>query len=294
NSVSWEGKNPDTNIPFYPVPVDENYLETFHIGMAEGRYFYADRTVDQTEAVVINETAARAMGFDSPVGKRMTIATLNSQGSFEERTYTIIGVMKNFHQGSFHNPIEPMFFTMRGDQYPWMNLRISAENMEETLSFMEKTWKSLVPIYPFRYTFIDDTFDGFYKQERRTRSALGMFTVLALFTACLGLFGLASYITERRTKEIGIRKVVGASVGRLVLLQTREFIVWVLAANVIAWPAAYFAVGQWLRGFAFHMRPGINPAVLALAFSVTVSLLAVGYRAVRSALTNPAESLKYE
>ncbi len=159
---------------------------------------------------------------------------------------------------------------------------------------MEKTWKSLVPNRPFTFDFLDDQIDGFYKPEVRTKSILGLFAFLALFTACLGLSGLASFIAEKRTKEIGIRKVLGAPVRELVLIQTREFATWVLLANAVAWPVAYYAVGRWLQGFAYRVSPGIGPAALAVLFSFSVALLSVGYKAVRAALTNPVDSLKYE
>ena len=162
------------------------------------------------------------------------------------------------------------------------------------MKFLEKTWKSFVPDFPFTFDFLDDKIDAFYKQDRRTRSILGVFTVLALFTACLGLVGLASFIAEKRTKEIGIRKVLGASTRGLVLMQSREFLGWVLAANVIALPAAYFAAGRWLQGFAYRVRPGIAPAALAAAFSLGIAFLSVGYKAVQAARANPVDSLRYE
>ena len=166
--------------------------------------------------------------------------------------------------------------------------------MSESLSFLEKTWKTVVPNYPFGFEFIDDRVHAFYKLERRTKSVLGIFTVLALFTACLGLWGLASFIAEKRTKEIGIRKVLGASTRGLVIIQAREFAAWVLLANAVAWPAAYFAVGRWLQGFAYRASPGIGPAVLAAMFSLSIAMLSVGYKSIRAALANPVDSLKYE
>jgi len=292
-TVSWEGKNPETVIPFLPLSVDEEYLDTFRLRMAEGRFFSKDIASDRTDAVVVNETAARAMGPESPLGKRLTYSEMTGQGTVEERTLTVIGVMKDFHQTSLRRTVEPMLFKEE-TQFLWSNVRISPSNIGETLKFLEKTWESFVPDYPFSYNFIDDKIDGFYKSERKVRSILGMFTVLALFTACLGLVGLASFIAEKKTKEIGIRKVLGASVGGLVLDLSREFAIWVLVANAVAWPAAYFAAGRWLQGFAYRVSPGIEPAALAAAFSVTVALLAVGYKAVRAARANPVDSLKYE
>jgi putative ABC transport system permease protein len=187
-----------------------------------------------------------------------------------------------------------MVFTPNGNQMPWLNLRLNPSAIEETIKFLEKTSKSFLPEFPFNYEFLDDKIDAFYKQDRRTRSILGVFTVLALFTACLGLVGLASFIAEKRTKEIGVRKVLGASTRGLILMQSREFLVWVLAANAVAWPAAYFAAGKWLQGFAYRVNPGIGPAALAAAFSLGVAFLSVAYKAVRAARANPVESLRYE
>jgi ABC-type antimicrobial peptide transport system permease subunit len=292
--VSWEGKNPEDRTPFFPVPVDSEYLRTFRLEMAEGRFFGADMTSDRTDAVVVNETAARAMGAGSPVGKRLTVSAMSMQGRTETITYTVVGVMKDFHQNSLRQAIEPMVFTWNGDQGPWLNLRISPSGIPEMMKFLEKTWKEFVPDFPFTFEFLDDKIDAFYKQDRRTRSILGVFTALALFTACLGLIGLASFIAEKRTKEIGIRKVLGASTRGLVLMQSREFLAWVLVANAVAWPAAYLAAGKWLQGFAYRVRPGVMPALLTAAFSLLVAFLSVAYKAVRAARANPVESLRYE
>jgi len=292
--VSWDGKDPEDRTPFFPAPVDPEYLRTFRTEMAEGRFFAADRAADRTEAAVVNETAARAMGAGSPVGKRLTVTAISSQGRTEAITYTVIGVMEDFHQSSLRQAIEPMVFTPNGNQMPWLNLRLNPSAIEETIKFLEKTSKSFLPEFPFNYEFLDDKIDAFYKQDRRTRSILGVFTVLALFTACLGLVGLASFIAEKRTKEIGVRKVLGASTRGLILMQSREFLAWVLVANAAAWPAAYFAAGKWLQGFAYRVNPGIGPAALAAAFSLGVAFLSVAYKAVRAARANPVESLRYE
>jgi putative ABC transport system permease protein len=268
SDVSWEGKDPGDQIQFLPARVDEKYLETFYLEMVEGRFFSEEMATDRTDAAVLNKTAAKAMGFDSPVGKRISLRMMNSQGAIEDRTYSVIGVMKDFHQNSLRRPIDPIIFINEGGMYPWLNVRIKPENVGETIKSLENAWKSFVPSRPFNYDFLDDKIDGFYKQDVKTKSVLGLFTLLALFTACLGLFGLASYIAEKRTKEIGIRKVLGATTRELVLFQTREFAAWVLMANAIAWPLAYYAAGKWLQGFAYRVYLGIGPAALAALFSL--------------------------
>jgi len=294
-SLSWEGKNPDTVVSFLPMSVDEDYPKVFRTEMAEGRFFSADVISDRRDAVVVNETAARAMGPDSPIGKRLTYTAMNNEGVVENLTLTVIGVMKDFHQTSLHQAITPMLFINNGASLAHQ-VRIRSSNIAETMKFLEKTWRSFRPNwpYPFAFTFLDDRIDGLYKSERKVRAILGMFALLAVFTACLGLSGLAAFLVERRKKEIGIRKVLGASIRHLVLTQTREFGLWVFIANVVAWPAAYFVVGRWLQGFAYHVRPGVAPAVIAAVFSLAVALLSVGYKAVRASVANPVDSLKYE
>jgi putative ABC transport system permease protein len=292
--ISWEGKDPGDRTPFFPIPVDPDYLETFRAGMAEGRFFSRERESDRTGAVVVNETAARAMGPGSPVGRRLTLTAMSMEGTTETRIYTVIGVMKDFHQSSLRRAIEPMVFTYTGDQGPWLNLRISPVGVAEVIEFLERTWKSFVTEFPFTYEFLDDRYDSFYKEDRRTRSILGVFATLALFAACLGLVGLASFMAERKTKEIGIRKVLGASPQGLVLMQSRGFLGWVLAANVIALPAAYLAAGRWLRSFAYRVDPGVGPALIAAAFSLAVAFLSVAYKAVQAARSNPVDSLHFE
>jgi len=292
--VSWAGKDPGDHTPFFPIRVDPEYLRTFRTEMAEGRFFARETASDRTESVVVNETAARAMSDGSAVGQRLTVTAMSMEGRTETNTYTVIGVMKDFHQTSLRQAIEPMVFTWDGDPGPWLNIRIGTAGIAETIKFLETTWKSFVPDFPFNFEFLDDRIDAFYKQDRRTRSILGVFTVLALFTACLGLFGLASFLAEKKTKEIGIRKVLGASASGLVLLQTREFSKWILLSGLIAGPAAYYAAGRWLRGFAYHINLHADLFLTAILATWLVALLAVGFQSVRAAMANPVESLRHE
>jgi putative ABC transport system permease protein len=285
SDVSWEGKNPEDKIQFFPVTVDPDYLQTFRVGLAEGRFFSRDFPADQAESLVLNETAVRAMGMTSSVGKRVTIG---------DRAYTVIGVVRDFHQSSLHRPIEPMI--IRAPEEYWrMCVRISPLQTQETIKFLEATMKRFFPEDgPFRYDFLDDQIEGFYSTERKVEAILRLFTVIALFTACLGLFGLASFLAEKRTKEIGIRKVLGAPVSGLVLLQSREFSKWILLSGLIAGPAAYYAASWWLRGFAYHINPNVGLFLTAILATWLVALLAVGFQSVRAAMVNPVESLRHE
>jgi putative ABC transport system permease protein len=207
----------------------------------------------------------------------------------------VIGVVKDFHQSSLHRPIEPMILRTREEAWQ-MCARISPANVRETIRFMEETKKkfSQDPDSNIPIEFLDDRIDGFYVAERKVEAVLGLFTGIALFTACLGLLGLASFLAEKRTKEIGIRKVLGAPVLELIWLQTREFSKWILVSGFVASPAAYYAAGQWLRGFAYHIKLGIGIFLAAIFAILIVALLAVGFQPVRAARANAAESLRYE
>lgn len=287
SDVTWEGKNPMDELQFFPVTVDPDYLETFRIGLAEGRFFSYDFPTDSTDALVLNETAVRAMGLTSAVGIRVTVG---------EQPYTVIGVLEDFHQSSLHRPIEPMIFTAP-EFYHTMCARIRPLQVDETLAFIEGTSKSLEPRLaemPFHFEFLDERIDAFYNVERKVEAILGLFTAIALFTACLGLFGLASFLAEKRTKEIGIRKVLGAPVLGLVYLQIQEFTKWVLLSGLIAGPAAYFASGRWLRGFAYHIDPGFSLLLMSVSATLGIALLAVGFQSFRAARANPAVSLRHE
>jgi len=284
--VSWEGKAQGDGSQFFPVTVDPEFLTVFRVSMAEGRFFSREFPTDATDSVVLNQTAARVMGMTSPLGKSVTIG---------RRPYTVIGVVKDFHQSSLHRPIEPMI--LRWTESGPVCIRIDPANVAETLSFLKTTGNRFSqddPDRQFTLEFLDDRIAGFYAEEDKTMAVLGLFTGIALFTACLGLLGLASFLAEKRTKEFGVRKVLGAPVAGLVLLQTKEFFMWILASGLVAGPAAYYAAGRWLRGFAYHFNPGPSLFVLSLLATLAVALLAVGYQSVRAAGANPVVSLRHE
>lgn len=280
----WEGKNPDEDIMLYPIAVDYDYLKTFRMEMMQGRFFSREFATDREEAVVINETAVKTMGLEDPVGKRL---------SYRNREGVIIGVIKDFHQSSLHNPIEPMVLWFP-EEFFQVCVRISPENVPQTLALMESAWKKLETGYPFRYEFLDKKINDFYQTELKTFIVFRYFSLLAIFIACLGLFGLSSYTAEQRTKEIGIRKVLGASVSGIVGMLSQEFTRLVLIANVFAWPTAYFVSRKWLQSFAYRIPLGWGIFIFALLFSLGIALLTVGYQAFKAARANPVESLRCE
>ncbi|MDH5704772.1 MAG: ABC transporter permease, partial [Candidatus Aminicenantes bacterium] len=239
-----EGVEEGERLTLRNVLVDYDFIKTFGLEIKEGREFSRDFATDMKEAFVVNEAAAKEFGWDSAVGKRLI--------DLEGPKGHIVGVVKDFHFRSKHQRIEPLILSLLpSSRYVYfVSVKIKSSNISDTLAFLKSRWNAFSPGWPFEYFFLDDNFDRMYKSEDRLRQVFLTFTFLAIFIACLGLFGLAAFTAEQRTKEIGIRKVLGASVPGVVLLLSKEFIKWVLIANVIAWPVAYFALSRWLENFA--------------------------------------------
>lgn len=289
NEISWEGKNPDDVILTYTLSVDPEYLNTFQIELKEGRFYSKEMPTDRTN-FVLNETAVKKMGFSSPIGTKLTYNN-PYYGVIEGN---IIGVVKDYHQTSLHNPIEPMVFLPVIETRD-VCIRVNPNDISGSINHMESLWKKYAnPDYPFVYEFVDEAINKFYAREQKIGSAFTIFTSLTLIIACLGLIGLASFMTEKRTKEISIRKVLGATVSGVSILISREFIKWVLIANIIAFPLAYILVEKWLGSFAYKV--GIDPWIFIYSgvFSIMLALLTVMYHAVKAAFANPIDSIKYE
>jgi putative ABC transport system permease protein len=268
---------------------DHDFANTLHLKMAEGRFFSRDFATDSS-SIVINETAARIFGFKEPVGKHLATAV---KGDIQ--TLTVIGVVKDFHFESLHQSIRPLALRLlREGEGKYITVRMSLEDTGKTTAFIRDEWKKFAPQQPFEYAFLDDNFKEIYRAEQRAAQLFMAFSILAIFIACLGLFGLSSYTAEQRTKEIGIRKALGSSIAGVVFLLSKEFTRWVLVANVIAWPVAYYAMSRWLQSFAYRTSIGLWIFLLAAAVAFVVALLTVSYQAVRAALANPVESLRYE
>jgi putative ABC transport system permease protein len=270
--------------------VDHSFIPTMGIEIVAGRNFSEEFTTDPSESVIINETAAKKFGWEEPIGK--TIREVSA--SRKVNKYTVIGVVKDFHMESLRKKITPLFIGCTTHYINSLSVRIKTENIPATLSFLEQKMRALDPFRPFEYAFLDDSFDAQYRSEERLSRVFSYFAILAVFIACLGLFGLASFTAEQRTKEIGIRKVLGASVSGIVLLLSKEFTKWVLIANVIAWPIAYFASRLWLQGFAYRTRLTLTAFVFSAIISISIAIFTVSYQAVRSAVTDPVDSLRYE
>ncbi|MDH4221008.1 MAG: ABC transporter permease, partial [Candidatus Aminicenantes bacterium] len=290
DKIGWEGKPEDKRIFMAIHSVDFDYQKIFDIQMAQGRYFSWDFPTDISDGIIVNETAAKIMGMGSPVGQRISCWI-----PFDpRRSGTIVGVAKDFHFRSLHEKISPLIIVIAPGWFTDAYIRIKPENVAETLGFIEKTIKEFAPDFPLEYSFLDEDINNLYKTEQRIGNLARYGTFLAILIACLGLFGLASFTAEKRTKEIGIRKVLGASVFGIVLLLTKEFTKWVIVANLIAWPIAYFVMSRWLQNFAHHINIGIGMFLLAAALALVTALITVSFQAVKTATSNPVDSLRYE
>jgi len=290
DKIGWEGKPEDERIFMSIHSVDFDYQKIFDIKMIQGRYFSRDYPTDISDGIIVNETAAKIMGMESPVGQRISCWIPYDP----QRSGTIIGVAKDFHFRSLHEKINPLVLVIAPGWFTDAYIRIKPENVPETLVFLEKTIKESAPDFPLEYSFLDEDIDNLYKIEQRIGNLVRYGTFLAIFIACLGLFGLASFTAEKRTKEIGIRKVLGASISGIVLLLTKEFTKWVILANLIAWPIAYYVMSRWLQNFAYHVNIGIWTFLLSAALALVTSLITISFQAVKTAASNPVESLRYE
>jgi putative ABC transport system permease protein len=280
----YEGMSDRENPMISWIPVDHDFLPTFGIELVSGRNFSRDFPSDVKGAYILNESAVKEIGWDSPLGKQFKIIEKG----------TVVGVVKDFHFKSLHQEIEPLVLYLCPEYFEYFSVRISPEAIPQTLAFLKDKWQELVPNQLFQYSFLDEDFDNLYKAEMRLEKIFGIVTSLAIFIACLGLFGLAAFSAEQRTKEIGVRKVLGASVTGIIILLSREFTRWVLVANIIAWPLAYYAMSRWLQNFAYRISVGFWVFLLAAALAFMIALLTVSYQAIKAAIASPVESLRYE
>lgn len=265
---------------------DHDFLSVMDIPIVAGRGFDKKIPTDTIKSIIINEAAVKAFGWSSP------------QEALDQplwaRKYPVIGVVKDFHWFGLQRPIEPMLIRVVPELFRYITLKVDNQNLEETIKYAESTFNKLFPGELFEYVFVDRNFDQQYKAEEQMGRIVSVFTFLGLFIAGLGLLGLASFISQQRTKEIGIRKVLGARVSGIVLLLSKEFARWVLAANIIAWPLAWWVMNKWLENFAYRTSMGIDIFIMSGLFTLVLALLIVIYQSARAARANPVDSLRYE
>ena len=288
NNIGFMPEGEEQGITLNLICCDYGLMETLNLEMSAGRFFSREFTTDSS-GIIINETTVALLGWQDPL--KMYFDAGNQE-------LPVIGVVKDFHYESLHHSVRPGALLLLPGVYGWseryISVRIRSENIRESLNLIRTTWDEFSANLPFEYSFLDEEFDTLYHNEQQTGRVFTIFSVLAVFISCLGLFGLASYAAEQKTQEIGIRKVFGASVPGVVFMLAREFTKWVVIANGVAWPMAYFAMNRWLQNFAYRTGLGWWIFVTSGAIALLIALMTVSYQSVRAALANPVKSLRYE
>lgn len=287
-------KPQDDLIMLFTQIVDEDFIETYKMKIIQGRNFSKNYPTDPKEAIIINEAAVKELGWqDNPLDKEIE-AFMSLR---ERKKYRVIGVVNDYHFQSLHEEIQPLVLYNAnpfGGNYYRMSLRVRPENIQESIAFLKSKWKEFDSQYPLEFAFLDDQYDALYRTEERLGQLFGYFTALAIIIGCLGLFGLSAFSAEQRTKEIGIRKVLGATIPGVIFLLVREFTKWVLVAILIAWPVGYYIMHSWLQNFAYRIGLRFDIFFLAAALAMTIAIITVTYQAVKAALSNPVDSLRNE
>lgn len=281
-NTKWEGEDGqavkmDINFDY----VDYDFLDIFKIEIAQGRNFSEEFGEDKS-AILVNETTVKQLGWKDPIGKKLL-------GRDEKH---VIGVVRDFYFDSLHQKIEPMMFMLGAGRK--IAVRVRPGNAQKTVALLKDVFERNTQSQPFDFFFLDDRFNQIYQKDQRTGEIFGYFSLLAIFIACLGLLGLASFTVERRTKEIGIRRVLGASASRIVTLLGKEYIRLVIIANIIAWPVGYFAMKRWLQNFAYRIDLNVWMFILAAVAALVIAFFTVSYQTLKAALANPVETLRYE
>jgi putative ABC transport system permease protein len=285
-AFEWESAQGDMQVhAFGSLQADQDYFDTLGIRLVAGRNFSRPGGVqdleNRTMEIIVTENLVKAMGWKDAIGKRCQMGT-------------VIGVARNFHYRSLHRDVRPTFIGQPIAPAPYLNVRLQGGRTRETLDALRSRWAAFAPGGPFAFSFLDQRLARFYEQEERQEKFAFIFSVLCLLISCLGLFALALFHIQQRTKEIGIRKAIGASSGSIAVLLTRKFILWVALANLFAWPLTYWLMGEWLSHFAFRTPITLGVFLLPAAAVLAIALATVSFHSVRAARANPVDSLRYE
>jgi putative ABC transport system permease protein len=289
NNWGCQAEGLDESLTLNMCVCDEGYLETMGLEMAEGRFISRKFSTDE-KAMVINEAAAKLIGWDDPVGKTISFGS--------DATFTVVGVVKDYHYESLHHSVRPGALMAQpgiwGSRENYISARILPGDIPRTLSRIRNVWDTFMKGYPLEYSFLDSDYDALYQNEERTGRIFSVFAALAIGIGCLGLLGLASFAAEQKTREIGIRRVLGASVPGIMILLSRDLLRWVALANLVAWPVAFFAMNSWLQSFSY--RIGVSWFVFLLAGLITlfIAWFATSFQAYKAANTDPVSALKHE
>jgi putative ABC transport system permease protein len=286
DAIKWEGKEKGASVGFKPVSVGFDFLKIMNLKIAEGRDFSRDVATDSADAFMVNEEAVKQIGMKDPVGK--WVSAWKKKGH-------IIAVLKDYHTHSLHEPIKPLIMDVKEYEYFGVIIaRTEPGKTKEALASLGQAYKTINPSYPFDYQFVDDEYGKLYRNEQIVAKLSNAFAVLAIMISCLGLLGLVMFAAEQRTKEIGIRKVLGASVGNIITLLSKDFVRLVCISFAIAAPVAGFMMRQWLAGFAYQVDLAWWIFAFSGASALLVALLTISFQAINAALTNPVKSLRSE
>ena len=288
NVETNEGEMIERGIDFYMA--DYDYIPTLGMELVEGRNFSRDVLTDTLQSVLVNESMVRRMAWDNPLGKRFELGNDD-----DPRRVKVIGVLKDYHQNSLYSEIGPLMVVFRDLNY-YMYVKIAGENIKEAIESVESNWKEINPEKPFQYSFLDESFDEQYKADEKRGQIFTIFSILTIVIACLGLLGLASFTTQQRTKEIGIRKVLGSSVQGIVVLVSREFIILTGLASLLAFVGAYLFLDRWLETFVYRINLADQMVTffLSAVIAVAITLVTVSYHSLKAANINPVNSLRSE
>jgi putative ABC transport system permease protein len=297
NNVTWEGAAENESIALIQNKVDYDFLDTYEIKIIQGRNFSREYISDIADydrkningAIILNEEAVRRFGWENPINKKV-IQTFGTQRYF----FNVVGVIKDFHFSSLHYKIDPLSLFLRPADPRQFSIKIGSVDIQNTIAYIRETWNVYNPKFPFEYYFLDETYERTYHSEEKVQTLFRIFSLISIFISFLGLFGLSVFAAEQRTKEIGVRKVLGASISNILLLLSKEFTQWILVANIIAWPVAWIFIHKWLGNFAYRIDIDFWIFILSGFLALFIAILTVSWQAIRAATINPVEAIRYE
>jgi len=293
NGIQMRGPGVE-NLNMGIIYVDYDYVETFGIEVEAGRHFESDVAADAENAFLVNQSFTKRLGWDDVVGKEMELFYIMNNRFTPMYSGRIVGLLRDFNFRTLFDRVQPVIFKIDSNRFNHIFIRINGDNIPDSIDFIKKTFKNLVPAHPVQFSFLDEIIEDAYQSERTFGTILNYATFLSILVACLGLFGLTSLTTQQRTKEIGIRKVLGASVGKIVLLLTKDYIKLIVIANFIAWPIGYYFMSSWLQSFVYRTSFGLGTFILTGLLTIAIAVLTVSFQAIKSAISNPVDALQYE
>jgi putative ABC transport system permease protein len=289
NGSVFNREESDENINMIFMTCDYDLIDAYKMEMISGRTFSREFSTDTSGTLIINEAAARRIGWtpQEAVGKKLSYGNQLSETE-------IVGVVKNFNFRSLRQEVEPMMFMLSPNNISAISVRLLPGETRATIDFLKQNWEETFPGVQFEHSFMDNRINQLYENEKNMQSLLIAFSSLSILVACLGLFGLAAFTAEEKTKEIGIRKTLGASIPTILMLLGKKYVKWVLISTIIAWPFSYYLMNSWLQNFAYHIKLGWLPFITAAGFSLLIAIVTVSFQVVKAARANPIDSLKYE